>query len=217
MSRFARFIRIAFAAGVLFARSYPCLAQNPADAASVVLTRLSEPVYPEIALTARVQGDVELLLKVRKDGSVESATVIGGPPLLMRAALSSAEHSQFECLNCVEAVTPYHVVYTYQIDVPPISCTAPDDCGYSSPRHPTDVSQSTNHITLTGHPSQTCICDYVKRVRSLKCLCLWKCGVRWFVGESIQVHVQLANRKLGGDGLSDFPVSRPLAPNQSMI
>ena len=176
MRQLSRCIQIFSAVGVLLALPGGCLAQSPADTA-VTPKRLSPPVYPAIALTAHVQGDVELLLKIRMDGSVESATVVSGPPLLQQASLSDAEQSQFNCLNCVEGVTPYRLVYTYRIDLPPDSCNS-DSCGYNSPGHPTDVSQSENHITLTGHPSQTCICDYLKRVRSLKCLYLWKCGLR---------------------------------------
>ena len=125
MRRFSRCILIVFAVGVLLALPYACLAQNPADTA-VALKRLSPPVYPAIALTAHVQGDVELLLQVRMDGSVESATVVSGPPLLLRASLSSAQQSQFDCLNCVEELTPYRLVYTYRIDSPPDGCKGPD-------------------------------------------------------------------------------------------
>jgi len=158
----SRLTCIVLAVGVLFLRPYGCSGRH-AGGASVVLTGLSEPVYPEIALAARVQGDVDLLLKVRKDGSVESVIVISGPPLLMRAALSSAEQSQFECLNCVEALTASRLVYTYRIDEPRPSCTAPDDCGYSSPGHPTAVSRSANHVTLTGHPARICVCEYGRK------------------------------------------------------
>lgn len=177
MRRFSRCILIVFAVGVLLALPYACLAQNPGDTA-VALKRLSPPVYPAIALTAHVEGDVELLLQVRMDGSVESATVVSGPPLLLRASLSSAQQSQFNCLNCVQELTPYRLVYTYRIDSPPDGCKGPDPCHYTAPGHPTELSQSENHTMITGHPSQTCICDYLKRVRSVKCLYLWKCGLR---------------------------------------
>lgn len=90
MSRLSLSIRIVFAMGVLFTQTYQCcLAQSPTVTGTpdnaVVLTKLSPPVYP-IALTARIKGDIELLLDIRRDGSVESATVISGPPLLERVA-----------------------------------------------------------------------------------------------------------------------------------
>ena len=177
MSRFERPILVNVVVGILLAASCACGAQSAANPATVILTRLSAPIYPEIALTARVQGNVELVVNVRKDGSFESASMVSGPALLMRAALSSAEQSQFECENCFEDVTPYHLIYAYRINVPQNPCKAPVECGYSSSLRPTEFSQSANHITVTGHPSQTCICDYFKRVRSMKCLYLCKCGV----------------------------------------
>jgi len=78
MRRFPRCIRIVFALGVLLAVPHACLAQSPAGSARVVLTKLSPPVYPPIALTAAMQGEVELIVNVRMDGSVESATVVSG-------------------------------------------------------------------------------------------------------------------------------------------
>ena len=179
MRRFPRCIRIVFAVGVLLAPPYACLAQSPADTA-VALTRLSPPVYPQIALTARVQGDVDVLLNIRRDGSVESATVISGPPLLQRAALSSADQSQFKCLDCLEEVNPYHLTYTFQIDIPPDACKEAD--GQNKPmsvEHVPEVALSKDHVTLTGRPSPACIIEYARKVRSWKCLYLWKCGLSW--------------------------------------
>jgi len=53
---------------------------------SVVLTKLVQPVYPPVAKQTRVTGDVELTLEVRADGSLESAIVVSGHPLLKQAA-----------------------------------------------------------------------------------------------------------------------------------
>jgi hypothetical protein len=180
MCGFLRGIRVVFAVGVLLACPRACLAQSPADIAGVALTKLSQPVYPEIALTARVQGDVELLLNIRRDGSVESVAIISGPPLLQRAAFSSADQSQFKCLDCLEEVTPYHLIYTFQIDIPPDACNGADGQNKPMPvEQVTEVVQSKDHVTITGHPSPACIIEYAKRVRSLKCLYMWKCGIRW--------------------------------------
>src|SRR5260370_17119702 len=63
----------------------------------VAFTKLSEPVYPPLARQTRIVGDVQLMLKVRRDGSVESATVVSGHPLLQLAALESARNSKFKC------------------------------------------------------------------------------------------------------------------------
>ena len=46
----------------------------------VVLTELSRPSYPPLARQVRISGDVDLMLRIRQDGSIESAVVISGPP-----------------------------------------------------------------------------------------------------------------------------------------
>ena len=183
MSGFPHSIRIVFVLGILFSGTHLCLAQSPTVTGTqenaAVLTKLSPPVYPPIALTAHITGDIELLLNIRKDGSVVSASVIDGPPLLQQAALSSAKQSQFQCLRCTEELTSYRLFYAFRIDNSPDACSAPDACKYpASPTHDPEVTQSDNHITLTN-PSPGCICDYVKKVRSVKCLYLWKCGIGW--------------------------------------
>ncbi len=144
----------------------------------VVLTRLSSPIYPVIALTARVTGDVDLMLGIRRDGSVESAVVVGLPSLLQQAALNSAKQSQYECRNCIESVTQLRLVYTFQIVVMPVSCAGPQDCNRSYPDPPGPVvTQTPNHVTIVNHVIPLCICDSVRKRRSLKCLYLWRCGL----------------------------------------
>jgi hypothetical protein len=144
----------------------------------VALTELLPPVYPPIALQARVTGDIDLMLGVRQDGSVESAVVVSGPELLRRAALNSAQQSQFECRNCSGSATPFRLVYTFQLVAHTISCNAPEDCNRSVQNLPApQVTQMENHVTLVNHVSGTCICDVFElRRRSSKCLYLWRCG-----------------------------------------
>src|SRR5712692_11252304 len=69
--------------------------------------KLSDPTYPRLAQQARITGDVDLMLTIQRDGSVESAVVVSGHPMLQQAALESAQRSQFECKGCGEAVTSY--------------------------------------------------------------------------------------------------------------
>jgi len=79
----------------------------------VALTKLSQPVYPQLARQARIGGDVELRLEIRSDGSVESAVVVSGHPMLRQAALDSASKSQFDCHGCSDEVTQYSLVYSF--------------------------------------------------------------------------------------------------------
>jgi len=158
-----------------------CLAQPTSDPAAsqtgVVITKLSEPVYPLVARTAHISDDVVLTLGIGRDGSVESAVVVSGPALLQKVALESAQQSQFECRECTAAATSYSLIYTFQLG--DCDCTAGANAttyhrdGQSIPR----VIQSPNHVTITGKPE--CICDPAEhRIRSAKCLYLWRCGVQ---------------------------------------
>ena len=152
-------------------------ANPPQDA--VLLTKLTQPIYPPIARQARIVGDVELTIEVRKNGTVQSAVVVKGHPLLKQAALDSAQQSQFECLNCSEAAVSVQLVYTFQLAGSESCCRAAET---SAKNDQTDqvfprVIQSEKHVTVIDRPA--CICDpvaEVRKVRSLKCLYLWRCG-----------------------------------------
>jgi TonB family protein len=148
--------------------------------AEAVLTKLHDPIYPPVARTARVYGDVKLTLSIRRDGTVESVNVVSGHPLLKQAAIVSAQQSQFECQGCTDS-TSYLMVYTFQLG-PTIYCETTG--GASRDIEPEasfpKVTQTRNHVILFDRPVGTCDLapDLHRRVRSAKCLYLWRCGVR---------------------------------------
>lgn len=82
----------------------------------VVLTKLAPPAYPPLARLARIAGDVKIQVLVRKDGSVASAGVISGHPILKPAALESAQKSTFECRECGAEAVLYSLTYTFVIE-----------------------------------------------------------------------------------------------------
>ncbi len=153
------------------------LGQSAAPEAHIVLTKLGPIAYPQIARTAHISGDVEIEVGVKRDGSQEFARVVSGPPLLIRAALQSAQQSQFQCRNCADAVTAYRVTYTFNLIVTEGKC--PDDCNRTGPEPvqpaPT-VKLEGSHVTLTNYVYAPCICDGFRKVRKLKCFYLWRCG-----------------------------------------
>jgi protein TonB len=51
------------------------------------LVRRVEPIYPELAIRARIQGDVLLRAVISRDGNVQNMSVVGGHPMLAQAAL----------------------------------------------------------------------------------------------------------------------------------
>jgi TonB family protein len=148
----------------------------------VVLIRLSPPTYPRIALTAQISGDVDLSLSVHQDGSIESVAVVSGPPLLQRAAVSSAQQSQFECRKCGDGSSSYRLLYTFQLG-PTSYCTNRAEESHATEQEQPypRVTQAENHVTVIDQPVAYCDQEGIvvgMKVRSAKCLYLWKCGLR---------------------------------------
>lgn len=142
----------------------------------VILSKLAEPNYPPLARQARITGDVELTLRIRQDGSVDSVQAASGHPLLRDAAIDSAKKSAFQCRNCLESPASYSLLYTFKLESG-CCCAVMEDAATYEPRHPIGVYASGNHITVIAEP--TCICDpptSIRRARSLKCLYLWRCA-----------------------------------------
>ncbi len=137
----------------------------------VILTKLHDPAYPPLARIARILGDVELMLRIKPDGTIESIESVRGPAMLLPAARESAQQSQFECDGCTGAVTPYSLVYSFQF--------SDGDCCVVS-TGPPKISWTQGHVTVVAAPF--CLCDpsapvIGRKVRSMKCLYLWKCAV----------------------------------------
>jgi len=147
---------------------------SEAPQTGVVLTKLSDPVYPPVANAAHITGDVDLELIIGRDGRIESAVVVSGHPMLKQAALDSAQRSQFECRSCGEAVNAYTLKYKFQIT----SRGYPKDCYDPNEKQPSaEVDLSRHQVTVSAWVRG--ICDpAVLKVRSAKCLYLWRCGTR---------------------------------------
>lgn len=145
----------------------------------VVLSKLSSPLYPPMARQARVTGDVHLILGIGRNGSIESAVVVSGHPMLQKVALQSAQQSQFECRGCSEPVTSYAMFYTFEIVGK--CCIATDASDSIKQEAPSlGVTQWQNHVTVVAEPACLCGADVgivPRKVRSAKCLYLWRCSL----------------------------------------
>jgi TonB family protein len=94
---------------------------------NAVVDHLHLPMYPPLARQARIAGDVLLEVGLRQDGTVASAKVISGHPMLKLAALDSATKSTFVCQGCKDGTTLYSLRYTFGFTIGPnASCV---DCG----------------------------------------------------------------------------------------
>lgn len=74
------------------------------------------PEYPPLAKQARVQGTVTFGVTIAKDGTISNLNLIGGPPLLVQAAMQAVQQWQYKptLLNGqpVEVVTTIDVNFT---------------------------------------------------------------------------------------------------------
>ena len=125
----------------------------------VVLTELSPPVYPPLSRQARITGDVKIQLWIWRNGSIASAEVLSGHPMLKLAALASAQKSTFECHGCSQELTSYSLTYTFGLrdDVDcsvkrlhSAKCLYLWGCGgwhHPKNRSPA-VTKSQNHVTI---------------------------------------------------------------------
>jgi len=75
-----------------------------------------KPIYPPAAKEARIQGVVQLLATIAKDGTVKDLQVILGHPLLVEAAMSAVQQWVYQPTllngNPVEVVTQIDVNFT---------------------------------------------------------------------------------------------------------
>src|SRR5437868_2916149 len=114
--------------------------QSEGAEGKVILIDLFQPIYPPVARLTNTIGDVVLIITVRRDGSIESASAVSGPPLLRQAALTSAQHSRFECRRCEQELTSHSLTYSFQlVERPDWPC--PERSG-------SRVSQTDDHVTI---------------------------------------------------------------------
>ncbi len=86
------------------------------DVQAAKLIRKVQPVYPRLAIIARISGTVRLTGIIGKDGLIQQLQVIDGPPLLVQAALDAVRQWVYRptLLNNkpVEVIAPIIVIFT---------------------------------------------------------------------------------------------------------
>jgi protein TonB len=80
------------------------------------LIKQPKPIYPPLAKAARVQGTVKFQATISKDGTIQNLQLLGGPPLLVQAALQAVQQWVYKptLLNGepVEVITTIDVNFT---------------------------------------------------------------------------------------------------------
>ncbi|HKF21432.1 MAG TPA: energy transducer TonB [Candidatus Angelobacter sp.] len=111
-----------------------------------------EPVYPQMAKIAHIQGDVWIELELDPQGAIVSLLPLSGHPILIQAASDSLRKSKFACENCSEESTFFSVAIRFKMDDPPKPVPQPGPVA--------DASRS------------------APKRRSARCLYLWRCAAR---------------------------------------
>jgi protein TonB len=60
------------------------------------LIRRVEPVYPQLAKTAHIQGPVVLAAVISKEGAIENLRLISGHPMLVPAAIGAVSQWRYK-------------------------------------------------------------------------------------------------------------------------
>jgi TonB family protein len=102
-----RFVFAVIFSAALISSASKAQSQSSIPQFEATATKLSDPVYPPLARQARIQGAVRLNLHLHNDGTVQSAEVMDGHPMLIVAAMESAKKSQFDCGGCEETTFIY--------------------------------------------------------------------------------------------------------------
>ncbi|HZQ23038.1 MAG TPA: energy transducer TonB [Terriglobales bacterium] len=79
----------------LFAVSQPRALAQQDDAPRKVVSRVL-PVYPELARRMNISGTVRLQVTIAPNGRLKSAQVVGGHPVLAKAATDAVEKWKWE-------------------------------------------------------------------------------------------------------------------------
>jgi hypothetical protein len=132
-----------------------------------------------MAKLARITGAVKLNVTVLPTSSVESVEVATGHPLLRNAAIDSAKKTQFECKGCTRPVV-LPLTYNFQLG-DTLFCSAIDSQGNAQyEKYVPEIRQSEGSVTITDRPVATCDpTTMIVKVRSAKCLFLWRCSTRY--------------------------------------
>jgi TonB family protein len=143
-------------------------AQSPGPNSLAKIVKLTPPNYPPIARVAHVTGEVHLEIKLSNHGSVEDIQVMDGPVMLREAAVNSAKTSQFELEGTQNDRTSYALAYNFVVDA--TACGEANDPSYPH------VSYEPGTVTIAEKVVPLCDPGADIKVRSAKCLFLWKCG-----------------------------------------
>ncbi|HEY2499576.1 MAG TPA: energy transducer TonB [Candidatus Angelobacter sp.] len=130
------------------------------------------PAYPQMARIANIYGKVEIQFIISEGGRVDIKSAMGHP-ILVQAAVESIKLSKLSCEYCERVPTEFSVIYDFIV--------RGSECGNSSLNTPPGVVLDTfNRVIIST--DRFCLEDpgpvLMKRIRSLRCLDLWRCATK---------------------------------------
>lgn len=78
----------------------------------VTVLKYVVPIYPAIAKTARITGDLVLSFNVQSDGTISDVQYVSGPKILLQTSLDAIRQWKFQCLSCGYG-RPFHHPFTF--------------------------------------------------------------------------------------------------------
>lgn len=134
------------------------------------------PQYPQMARVANIDGPVTVKFVFGANGSIE-VKESSGHPILVQAAIESLKASKLVCDGCGQNEPEFSVVFDFKF--------AGEESQNSELNNSSGAAlDSPNHVTIitTVFTERLAITDprgiVTKRVRSVRCLYLWKCATR---------------------------------------
>jgi TonB family protein len=137
---------------------------------SLKIVSLNPPQYPPIALAARVSGEVNLKITILENGTTEGVEVLSGPPMLLQTAIDSARGSTFVFNRDNHSGNSYQLTYKYILKV--LDCDQAPDSSYPQAQYDSNI------VMITGQAIPLCDPGGVVRVRSIRCLYVWRCRTK---------------------------------------
>jgi hypothetical protein len=136
---------------LLFILGASALTQEP----KLTWVKRVEPVYPQMAKIAHIEGEVWIELELDQQGTLVSLLPVSGHPILIQAASDSLKASKFLCENCSEKTAFFSVVIRFKMGDPPGAVPGTGPVVNENPR------------AATIRP---------RRARSARCFYLWRCA-----------------------------------------
>ncbi|MFZ0736942.1 MAG: energy transducer TonB [Candidatus Acidiferrales bacterium] len=116
-----------------------------------------QPIYPQIAKTAHLEGTVVLHAIITKEGYIRELQYVSGPPLLMKSSMDAVRQWRYEPTllqgQPVEVDTMISIVYKLGDHVPPAPPLAPevDPQLKADILYLMEVARTKETITTVGH------------------------------------------------------------------